>query len=553
MQEDGGSRRDAKHVVILGGGIVGAAVAYYLRQTHQERALPFGLQLTIVESATATQRCACGKPGCEYTSLHALGANSGSSSGFLEKDTCDGTPMEALARQGFEAHVELGKQLDRSADDQVGFRRLQRVAYSGTAGGRFGQEQAVYERPSPKPWTSVAQNGQVMSGSTFCKTCTTTFAAQTSDASRSPFKDATPCAQTDRGSCAAPKPAQVHPRKLCWALAKLSGAVVVSGTEVLGVEKGGATHNTQVITAVRVRPSSYAWSLPEPEPELELQPPESEPEQKQEQDIETSPQILCLGEGQGIWPAADQVSTAQATPHTKEIWHALPSGRLSCTHVVVALGAWSATAITEGWFEQQELRLPLIAVLEQSLVARPQEELLVDIKEGGRVTPQAVAISAAARELVLPPPLPIRESACNATKVNLVHFGDAGSFVPFVLPRSADAVPEVWVGGAVERMGSVVQEDDRSGKPRMILKSARHLADGDGYENALVVGALRSVAVELAPVLAEAQHVSQSACVRSHTPDGLPIISAVPHCGKLQPSVCMWDILSVPLSWLRLE
>ena len=168
----------------------------------------------------------------------------------------------------------------------------------------------------------------------------------------------------------------------------------------------------------------------------------------------------------------------------------------------------------------------------QSLIARPKEELLVELLENDTIKARAAAITAAARELVLPPPLPILEPACNATKVNLVHLGDIGSFVPFILPRPADEVHEVWVGGTVEPLGSVMRRD-RRGKKRLMLKSAQEIVGGDGYESALVVGALRGAAVQVAPALAEAQHVSQSACVAAHTPDGLPIIGEVPNCGKL--------------------
>ncbi len=536
-------QREVKHVVILGGGVVGAAVAYYLRQTHQAAqgsgrqrgALPFDLELTIVESAAAaTGRCACGELGCDDTSLHALGANSGSSSGFLQKDACDGTPVESLARQGFEDHVELGEHLERSADDRVDFRRIQRVLHAGTVGGSFGQEQAVYERPSPKAWAVVAQDGQIISGSTFCEACTTEFAAKTSETpTGGSFRDAVPCAQVDdRARCAAPMPAQIHPRKLCWALAKQSGAVIVSGTEVVGVQTHGVVGSAKV-TAVRVRPSSDAGRSPSPavEPEPE---PEQEPELDQEKEQKASSQ--SLGEGQSIWPpSSSKSSTEQAAAHANDVSRALLSGQLSCTHVIVALGPWSAVAVTEAWFEQQELQLPLTAVVGQSLVVRPEEELLVGLLEGDTVVAQPVAITAAARELVLPPPLPIQEPACNATKVNLVHLGDIGSFVPFILPRPADEVNEVWVGGTAEPLGSVMRRD-RSGNNQVMLKSAKEMAGGDGYESALIVGALRGAAVQVAPALAEAKHVSQSACVAAYTPDGLPVIGEVPRCGKLQAS-----------------
>jgi glycine/D-amino acid oxidase-like deaminating enzyme len=520
--------RAVRHVVILGGGAVGAAIAFQLRREHLSRqsqrktALRFDLQLTIVECAAAARRCPCGELGCDDGSLHALGANCGSSSGWLAKDACDGTPMETLAREGFDAHVALGEDLENSEEDQVDYRRLQHVVHSATIGSRFGREQPVYERPAPKPWAEATEGGEVMSGSTFCKACSTAFAAQPfSPESGGAFGSALPCACTaHRENCSAPMPAQINPRKLCWALAKQAGAVVVSGTEAVGVITDDALPKAKV-KAVRVRPASAMGVSPsvsaEPEPEPELEP-----------EAERPPKLVA---GQSVWPPEAR-REPHAHVHAQDIESSLSSGQLGCTDVVVACGPWSAVASTEAWFGNQGLQLPLTAVGGQSMIVRCQEEkeLLIDLGEDGgdEPGPQAVAISGVARELVMPPPLPIRTSM-HATKVNEVYGGGRSMFVPFVLPRPVDTVREVWVGGASEPMGSVMKQD-RNGVPRMTLDPPHVMTTKC---SAVVIGALRGAAVEVAPTaLAEAEHVRQLACVRSHTPDGMPALGAVQRCGE---------------------
>jgi glycine/D-amino acid oxidase-like deaminating enzyme len=100
------------NVVICGAGVIGAAIAYYLSLR--------GVGATVVE------RCdvAC--------------AASGKSGGFLALDWCDGTPMEALARESFALHEQLAVSL--GAD--YGYRRvetLQVAASRGRALRRFSR------------------------------------------------------------------------------------------------------------------------------------------------------------------------------------------------------------------------------------------------------------------------------------------------------------------------------------------------------------------------------------------------------------------------------
>ena len=75
-------------VVVCGGGVIGAACAYYLSLR--------GAEVCVVESTAV-----------------AAGA-SGKSGGFLARDWCNGTPQEALARLSFALHQELAGTLPLS-------------------------------------------------------------------------------------------------------------------------------------------------------------------------------------------------------------------------------------------------------------------------------------------------------------------------------------------------------------------------------------------------------------------------------------------------------
>jgi glycine/D-amino acid oxidase-like deaminating enzyme len=92
------------HVVIVGAGIMGATAAYYLVSTSAD------VRVTLLERASSP----------------ALGA-SGKAGGFLARDWCDDTPVEPLARRGFELHKELA---DRFEHDQVEYRAVHAIAVS---------------------------------------------------------------------------------------------------------------------------------------------------------------------------------------------------------------------------------------------------------------------------------------------------------------------------------------------------------------------------------------------------------------------------------------
>jgi glycine/D-amino acid oxidase-like deaminating enzyme len=85
---------DAMRVLICGGGVIGASIAYFLSCR--------GIKATVIER----MGLAC--------------AASGKSGGFLALDWCDRTPLESLARRSFELHARLAEEI--SGD--WGYRRL---------------------------------------------------------------------------------------------------------------------------------------------------------------------------------------------------------------------------------------------------------------------------------------------------------------------------------------------------------------------------------------------------------------------------------------------
>ncbi len=111
------------HVVICGGGAIGASIAYFLSRR--------GVSATVIEGTGL----AC--------------AASGKSGGFLARDWCDGTALAPLARRSFALHAELAQQI---AGDW-GYRRLD--TYGGFAG--FPRRRGRYELGWLSDEVSVAQ------------------------------------------------------------------------------------------------------------------------------------------------------------------------------------------------------------------------------------------------------------------------------------------------------------------------------------------------------------------------------------------------------------
>ncbi|MBO0712212.1 MAG: FAD-binding oxidoreductase [Acetobacteraceae bacterium] len=96
-------------VLICGGGVIGASIAYFLSCR--------GIEATIIER-TGLACAASGKAG-----------------GFLALDWCDGTALEGLARRSFMLHARLARELGGDWD----YRRLTTYGGSvGPGGGRAG-------------------------------------------------------------------------------------------------------------------------------------------------------------------------------------------------------------------------------------------------------------------------------------------------------------------------------------------------------------------------------------------------------------------------------
>ena len=87
------------HVVICGGGVIGACTGYFLARR--------GIDVTVVERSGVASS-ASGKAG-----------------GFLALDWCVGSPLDALARRSFALHADLSKEVD----GDWGYQRM--TAYSG--------------------------------------------------------------------------------------------------------------------------------------------------------------------------------------------------------------------------------------------------------------------------------------------------------------------------------------------------------------------------------------------------------------------------------------
>jgi glycine/D-amino acid oxidase-like deaminating enzyme len=111
------------HVLICGGGAIGASTAYFLSCR--------GVKATVIESTGI----AC--------------AASGKSGGFLARDWCDGSPLAPLARRSFALHAELAERID----DDWGYRRLD--TYGGFAG--FPRQRSTYDLGWMADTVTVAQ------------------------------------------------------------------------------------------------------------------------------------------------------------------------------------------------------------------------------------------------------------------------------------------------------------------------------------------------------------------------------------------------------------
>jgi len=96
------------NVIICGGGVIGAAIAYELSKRN--------VTATIVER------------------WQIAGSASGKSGGFLARDWCDGSPVERLAHRSFDLHAQLAADLA----NPYGFRMVETFSCVMSAKRRLG-------------------------------------------------------------------------------------------------------------------------------------------------------------------------------------------------------------------------------------------------------------------------------------------------------------------------------------------------------------------------------------------------------------------------------
>jgi len=111
-------------VLICGGGVIGASIAYFLSCR--------GVRATVIEGTGV----AC--------------AASGKSGGFLALDWCDGSPLEALARRSFALHASLADRIGRD----WGYRRLTTYGGSATAANHPQHRPGSERRAHAIDWLS---------------------------------------------------------------------------------------------------------------------------------------------------------------------------------------------------------------------------------------------------------------------------------------------------------------------------------------------------------------------------------------------------------------
>jgi glycine/D-amino acid oxidase-like deaminating enzyme len=110
-------------VLICGGGVIGASIAYFLSGR--------GIKATVIERTGL----AC--------------AASGKSGGFLASNWCEGTPLAALARRSFVLHAQLAREIG----DDWHYRQI--ATYGGSMG--LGQHRSLYRICWLSPEVSIAQ------------------------------------------------------------------------------------------------------------------------------------------------------------------------------------------------------------------------------------------------------------------------------------------------------------------------------------------------------------------------------------------------------------
>lgn len=116
------------HIMICGGGVIGACTAYYLASQ--------GADVTVVER-TGVANAASGKSG-----------------GFLALDWCEGSELDSMARRSFALHEELATKLKRDLDLDWGYRRVDTLSVAASQRRDLSH---LARRPSPA-WLGPGAN-----------------------------------------------------------------------------------------------------------------------------------------------------------------------------------------------------------------------------------------------------------------------------------------------------------------------------------------------------------------------------------------------------------
>ena len=124
-------------VLICGGGVIGASIAYFLSCR--------GVETIVIDRAGL----AC--------------AASGKSGGFLALDWCDGTPLEPLARRSFALHARLAQEIGT----EWNYRPL--ATYAGSMG--LGQRGSSYRIDWLSAEVSVSQRLGSAETTVWCPNC----------------------------------------------------------------------------------------------------------------------------------------------------------------------------------------------------------------------------------------------------------------------------------------------------------------------------------------------------------------------------------------------
>ncbi|ORX96416.1 FAD dependent oxidoreductase [Basidiobolus meristosporus CBS 931.73] len=123
-----------RKVVICGGGVIGASIAYYLSALDSTN-----FEICLIER----ESLACGA--------------SGKAGGFLALDWCEGSTTDKLARESFNLHIDLANKLN--GGERYGYRRLEALSVAASLSDKGTKE-------SPLPWLngSVIKSSSILGG-----------------------------------------------------------------------------------------------------------------------------------------------------------------------------------------------------------------------------------------------------------------------------------------------------------------------------------------------------------------------------------------------------